>query len=157
MRARTFHRDKSITFHQGIFSEPAVSAEIEQKAFTQRPIDICLHFIKESSESPHIPQGYRSITLMAFYQGIFWKPTLFTEIEQKVYTQLPTDICCILSRNLLSTRTFHRNRSITFHWGIFWEPAVSTEIEKKTFTTLCIDIYLHFIKESSENPHFPQR
>ena len=70
----------------------------------------------------------------------FLKGPLFTEIEQKAFTQLPAVICCILSRNLLRACTFHRDRSINFHRCIFWEPTVSTEIEQKAFIQLCLDI-----------------
>ena len=166
LKGPTLHRDRTESFH------PTSRRHL-------------LHFIKESSESPHIPQWHKSITLMEITLRHFWKPALFTEIEQKVFTQLPADICCILSRNLLRTRSFHRDRSTTSHCAVFGEPAVSTDIHHKAFTQLPRDLccilsrnflrtrtfhrdrterfyptsrrhLLHFIKESSENQHFPE-
>ena len=94
-------------------------------------------------------------TQFLFTSKPFQEPAVSTEIEQKAFIRLPRDICCSLSRNFLFSTEIRRG--ITFHQGIFWEPTLYTEIEQEAFIKLPIAISLHFIKEFSNNPLFPQR
>ena len=107
------------------------------ESFYQTSQRYLLQFIKEFSESSHFPEIRRGIT---FHQGIFWEPTLYTEIEQEAFIQLPIAICLHFIKESSDNPLFpQRWMEVSLSTKAFLWAAVSTEVKQDAFTQFPID------------------
>ena len=119
------------------FQEPAVSTEIEQKAFIQLPRDVCRSLSRNFLRA-RIFQRYVEVSLST--KAFFGSPHFTQRLNRKLSSSFPQPSVYISSRNLPTTRFFHRD-GWKYHFPPrhFCESAVSTEVKQDAFTQFPID------------------